>query len=229
MLAELAERLRASLGIEQKQDIQAIANRLNSLDLNGDQSEILLGDDCAAIPDCEGYLLLAAEGMLPSLVKTDPWFAGWCSVLVNVSDIYAMGGRPIAVVDAVWSSSQEKAGPIWDGMIAASRALNVPIVGGHTNCHSEYEAVSVAILGRSQHLISSFQAEPGDVLLLVTDFNGKPYPQFPYCWDTATHATFPISIQRKLAFLPQMAAVEFLRCGKRYQYGRHCGDNVDAT
>lgn len=225
MLEELANRLRVSLGIEQKQDIQAIANKLNLLSPNGNRDSILLGDDCAAIPDGDGYLLLAAEGILPTLVQDDPWFAGWCSVLVNVSDIYAMGGRPIAVVDSVWSQSQEKADLLWEGMIAASQALNVPIVGGHTNCHSEYEALSVAILGRSRHLISSFKAQPGDVLLLVTDFRGKPHSRFPYCWDAATEASAH-SLQRKLAFLPQLAAVQFCDAGKDVSMGGIVGTTL---
>ena len=136
-LAELAGRLRQSLGIEQKKDIQAIAQKLAGQKLASWTSQIgetpiHLGDDCAAIPDAEGYLLLAVEGMWPVLVDADPWFAGWCSVLVNVSDIYAMGGGPIAVVDALWSQSTEPAQALWDGMIAAAQAFKVPIVRGHT-------------------------------------------------------------------------------------------------
>jgi len=225
MLAELSKRLRASLGMEQKQDIQAIAAKLQALNPKGDRAAILVGDDCAAIPDGEGHLLLASEGMWPTLVERDPWFAGWCSVLVNVSDIYAMGGRPIAVVDALWSSSQQKAELLWDGMIAASQRLNVPIVGGHTNCHSDYDALSVSILGRSQHLISSFKAQSGDVLLLLTDFKGHPHPQLPTCWDAATEATSQ-SLQRKLAFLPQMAAVNFCDAGKDISMGGIVGTTL---
>jgi uncharacterized protein len=132
MLSAFADRLRAAIGMAQKQDIQPIAQKLAAARLTSDASPILLGDDCAAIPDGDGYLLLAAEGMWPTLVEHDPWFAGWCSVLVNVSDIYAMGGWPIAVVDALWSESIDQAEPLWQGMLAASQALNVPIVGGHT-------------------------------------------------------------------------------------------------
>jgi len=73
MLVELAAKLRQSMGILHKQDIQITARGL------GEQwnEAILLGDDCAAIRDRDGYLLLAAEGMLPQLIETDPWFAGW--------------------------------------------------------------------------------------------------------------------------------------------------------
>ncbi|MEM6614614.1 MAG: AIR synthase related protein, partial [Cyanobacteria bacterium P01_C01_bin.72] len=97
-LEKLTVNLRKSLGIVHKQDIQ-IASRL----LNLNNSAIAVGDDCAAIPDGDGYLLLAAEGMWDVLVKEDPWFAGWCAVMVNISDIAAMGGVAIAVVDTIWT------------------------------------------------------------------------------------------------------------------------------
>ena len=35
-----------------------------------------VGDDCAAIPDGDGYLLLAIEGFINDFVAADPWFAG---------------------------------------------------------------------------------------------------------------------------------------------------------
>lgn len=237
MLVDLANQWRRSLGIEQKQDIQAIAQKLSHWFPAQDNTTILLGDDCAAIPDGDGYLLLAAEGMWPTLVQTEPWFAGWCSVLVNVSDIYAMGGRPIAVVDALWSQATEPANTIWNGMIAAAKTFNVPIVGGHTNCHSPYDAVAVAILGRAQTLITSFNAQPEDALLLLTDFAGQPHPQYPF-WDAATQAD-PVVLRTKLNLLPQWAEAGLCTAGKDISMGgilgtalmlletSHCGAQID--
>ena len=217
MLAALAERLRQSLGMEQKQDIQSIADQLAKFGTIPDAESILLGDDCAAIPDREGYLLLAAEGMWPTLVKNDPWFAGWCSVLVNVSDIYAMGGRPIAVVDALWSQSNDQAKLLWQGMITASQRFKVPIVGGHTNCHSPYQALSVAILGRAQNLITSFNAQLGDTLLLLTDLDGQPHSLYP-CWDAATEADSE-TLLKKLDLLPDLAQRQLCDAGKDVSMG----------
>ncbi|GAB4478578.1 MAG: methanogenesis marker 2 protein [Elainellaceae cyanobacterium] len=194
----LIKKLRASLGILHKQDIQAIAQSLRL-----DASDILLGDDCAAIPDGDGYLLLAAEGMMPFFVENDPWFAGWSAVMVNVSDVYSMGGRPIAVVDALWSQSAEHSQPLIDGMMAAAAAYQVPIVGGHTNCHSIYDALSVAILGRAKRLLSSFSARPGDRLLMVVDFRGKPHTRYPF-WNASTNAD-PARLRADLELLPQLA------------------------
>lgn len=218
MLGAIAAELRQALGILQKQDIQPIAQRLGPwVSSRGDQTPILLGDDCAAIPDGDGYLLLAAEGLWPTLVAAEPWFAGWCSVLVNVSDVYAMGGRPLAVVDALWSQSEHQAEMIWAGMMAASRAFDVPIVGGHTNTHSPYEGLSVAILGRARSLITSFAAQPGDTLLLLADFNGQPHPTYPF-WDAATQKV-PAALQAKLEILPTLAEQGLCNAGKDVSMG----------
>lgn len=214
MLVELVTQLRQSIGAIQKQDIQGVVRLLSQQQA---ARNILLGDDCAAIPDQDGHLLLAAEGMWPLLVETEPWFAGWCSIMVNVSDIYAMGGRPIAVVDTIWGTSQAAAEPVWTGMMAASQAYNVPIVGGHTNCHSSYNALSVAILGRATHLISSFNAQPGDVLLVAIDLRGKLHPKHPF-WN-ASEAASPTQLRDDLDVLPQLAASGLCNAGKDISMG----------
>ncbi len=216
MLSALAERLRHSLSLVQKQDIQTASQAL-SVSAEWTSSKVLLGDDCAAIPDGDGYLLLAAEGMLPSLVETDPWFAGWCAVMVNVSDIYAMGGHPIALVDALWSQSTHLTTSIWDGMKAAAEAYRVPIVGGHTNCHSPYNALSVAILGRATQLITSFNARSGDRLLVVSDFHGNPHPTYPF-WNAATTAN-PSRLRENLSLLPHLAKAGLCDAGKDISAG----------
>ncbi|MBD2022628.1 sll0787 family AIR synthase-like protein, partial [Leptolyngbya sp. FACHB-36] len=215
MLASLVAHLQQSLNLLQKQDIQTAAQALSAG--RWAESTTLVGDDCAAIPDGDGYLLLAAEGMLPQLVETDPWFAGWSAVMVNVSDIYAMGGSPIAVVDALWSQSTSSTAAIWAGMNAAAQAYNVPIVGGHTNCHSPYTALSVSILGRAKRLITSFAAQPGDRLLVATDFRGKPHPNYPF-WNAATAAD-PVQLRQNLAILPHLAETELCDAGKDISMG----------
>ena len=212
MLTSLAARLNQSLSLLQKQDIQTASQALNI----GNGAQILLGDDCAAIPDGDGYLLLAAEGMLPIFVDTDPWFAGWSAIMVNVSDIYAMGGKAIAVVDTLWSDRLDNKA-LWAGMKAASEAYNVPIVGGHTNCHSPYKALSVAILGRAKQLISSFKAQPGDLLLVAVDLQGTSHPQYNF-WNAATTAS-PVQLRENLAILPHLAENGLCDAGKDISMG----------
>ena len=214
MLTELVARLQRSLSLPQKQDIQTAAKALGN---TWQSDRILIGDDCAAIPDGNGYLLLASEGMLPKLIDTDPWFAGWCAVMVNVSDIYAMGGRPIAVVDSIWTQSCDQTELLWAGMKAASHAYQVPIVGGHTNCHSPYKALSVAILGRAQKLISSFKAQPQDLLIVAADFRGQSHPDYLF-WNAATNAN-PQQLRANLAILPRLAKNGWCDAGKDISMG----------
>jgi uncharacterized protein len=214
----LAQHLKRSLGIVHKQDIQAIAKFLSS------DGDILLGDDCAAIPDGDSYLLLATEGMMPFLVESDPWFAGWSAVMVNVSDIYAMGGRPIAVVDTLWSQDAQIGQSLLAGMEAAARAYRVPIVGGHTNGHSEYNALSVAILGRADSLISSFQARAGDRLLMAIDLRGAAHPRYPF-WNAAT-TTDPARLRGDLELLPLLAARGLCAAGKDISMGGIIGTTL---
>lgn len=212
-LQQLAAKLRQSLGIVQKQDIQ-ITDRILGLST---EKSVRVGDDCAAIPDRDGYLLLAAEGIWHVLVETDPWFAGWCAVMVNVSDIAAMGGVATAVVNTIWTEDTAKATPLLEGMKAASLAYNVPIVGGHTNFKSAYNALSVAILGRASKLISSFEAHPGDLLVVAIDLRGEMHPQFPF-WNAATKSN-PERLKADLNILSYLAERNLCQAGKDISMG----------
>lgn len=198
----LANALRASRGIAHKTDIAAA---IGALGVSGSGRPIPVGDDCAAIPDGDGHLLFAIEGFINEFVDKDPWFAGWCGVMVNVSDIYAMGGRPIAVVDAIWSAGEPRMRAVLDGMAAASRAYGVPVVGGHSNARSDRGQLSVAILGRGgPRLLTSFDARPGDVLVAAIDLRGgyrEPYPH----WNASTGAP-PERLRADLEILPRLAA-----------------------
>lgn len=220
MLTELVVILQSSLSILHKQDIQTAAETLGQY-AQGSGAPIRIGDDCAAIADGDGYLLLAAEGIWPQLVSQEPWFAGWCSVMVNVSDVAAMGGVPIAVVDALWSTSVEESEPLWAGMKAAAKAYGVPIVGGHTNCHSPYAGLAVSILGRAQRLITSFDARPGDVLVMVVNMAGEYYGDYPF-WNAATEAEAG-RLRSHIALLPQLAESDLVNAGKDISMGGLAG------
>lgn len=221
VLSDLIASLQASLSILHKRDIQTAATAIGQYAQGRDRAQIRLGDDCAAIPQGGSYLLLAAEGLWPQLVEQDPWFAGWCAVMVNISDVAAMGGEPIAIVDALWSESVQASEPLWAGMQAAARAYGVPIVGGHTNCHSPYAGLAVAILGRAQSLITSFDAQPGDELMMVVDLAGDYYGDYPF-WNAATQNN-PMRLRAQLALLPQLAASGWVHAGKDISMGGLAG------
>ncbi|WP_414815804.1 sll0787 family AIR synthase-like protein [Rhizobium sp. IY2] len=215
----LAAKLSTSGGIAAKQDIGTIAARLG---LQGQQ--IAVGDDCAALPDGDGHLLFAIEGFMNEFVAADPWFAGWCGVMVNISDVVAMGGRPIAVVDAVWADGEAGATLVLDGMRAASSAFGVPIVGGHTNMRTERGQLSVAILGRAKTLLTSFDARPGDVLVAAIDHRGRYREPFNN-WEAATDAA-PARLRGDLELLPEIAEAGLALSAKDISQGGIIGTAI---
>jgi AIR synthase-related protein len=203
-VAGLARELGAALGVEHKRDIQAAARALPAL--RGGPwgaAEVRIGDDTAAIPDGDGYLLLAAEGIWPELVASEPWFAGYCAVMVNASDVYAMGGRPLAIVDALFAGSADAAQPLLRGMADAAERFGVPIVGGHTNLHSPYPALAAAILGRARRLLTSFDARPGDDLVVAVDLRGRMHPRHAF-WNASDDAS-PARLRADYGLLPRIA------------------------
>lgn len=209
-LDALARGIRENRGLAHKRDIDAVIGRLG---LGSRAAAVPAGDDCAAIPDGDGHLLLAIEGFLDGFVAADPYFAGFCGVMVNVGDIAAMGGTPVAVVDALWSRDQGHADPVLAGLRAGAEAYGVPVVGGHTNTRNGAEHLAVAILGRAgKRLLTSFDAAPGDVLVAGIDLRGRFREPHPY-WDAATGAP-PQRLRGDIAILAGIAADGLARAAK---------------
>jgi AIR synthase-related protein len=212
-IATLAERLRRSSGIMAKNDIASVAE---SLGLCAD-GVIPVGDDCAAIPDGDGYLLFAIEGFMNEFVARDPWFAGWCGAMVNISDIAAMGGRPTAIVNAIWADGEANAAPVLKGLKDAANTFAVPIVGGHTNIRTDRGQLSVAILGRARRLLTSFDARPGDHLIAAIDLRGRYREPFSN-WEAATDAP-PARLRGDIELLPAIAEAGLSRAAKDISQG----------
>ncbi|ADU72752.1 sll0787 family AIR synthase-like protein [Pantoea sp. At-9b] len=207
-LPALIERLQTFSGIAHKRDIQQVAKQLQEAWPNPNPN----GDDCALIPDGNGYKLLAMEGFINRFVADDPWFAGWCGVMVNLSDIAAMGGRPLAVVNALWDDTLPHAEQILQGMAAASRAYQVPIVGGHTNLRSDQPQLAVAILGETRAPLSSFAVQSGQTLMVAINLRGRWHPP-GYNWDAATEAA-PAALRQAWSLLPELAEAGLIRAAK---------------
>lgn len=214
---DLATALRETRGFAHKRDIPGVLDALAGTLPGGLQDmrqTVAIGDDCAAIPDPSGhgYLLFAIEGFVEDFVKAMPWFAGYCGVMVNVSDIYAMGGRPIAIVDALWSDGLNGATPVLQGLAEASARYGVPIVGGHSNNRSDRGQLAVAILGRAERLLTSFDAQPGDKLVYAIDLRGAYQEPYAY-WNASTEAPAE-RLRGDLEVLPLLAEGGLCDAGK---------------
>jgi AIR synthase-related protein len=203
--------LAASPAFRSKCDIARVAHAIDAAPRAVDRwqeqaGRILLGDDTAAIPDGAGYLLFAAEGMLPALLDRDPYFAGWCAVMVNVSDVAAMGGFPLAAVDVYFHSNAPAADKVLAGIRDACGAYGVPLVGGHTT-RSDHgpHVLAVAILGKADALLTSFGARVGDDILFAVDLRGSYRGVFPF-WNS-TSARAAKDLRDDLAVFGSLAAL----------------------
>ncbi len=215
-LAELADFLVSHPAVAEKAGIHRAFEP--ALEVSGN---VRLGDDCAAIPNPagHGHLLFAAEGMLESFVEEDPWFAGYSAVMVNLSDIAAMGGRPLAITDVIWTPSDEISSKIWQGIQAASHSYGVPIVGGHTtHVDSGKATLAAAVLGHAgDRLITSFDAKPGDHLVIAIDMHGAYHGGKPF-WNAST-TTPPERLRSDLELLPSLVEKGLCHAGKDISNG----------
>jgi AIR synthase-related protein len=208
-LEDLAQSLCTSASFRAKRDIARFAERIEAAPhavarWKERPERILLGDDTAAIPDGGEYLLFAAEGILPEFLQQDPYFAGWSSVMVNVNDVAAMGGFPLAIVDVTFHSPSSNIPAVLSGIRDACAAYGVPLVGGHTTCRETGpDALAVAILGRAERLLTSFGAKEGDAVILGIDLRGGYRSGFPF-WN-ATKGRTPMSLRGDLALLGSFA------------------------
>lgn len=181
------------------------------------------GDDCAALLHGDEYVLFAAEGMQSAFVRADPWFAGFCAVMVNVSDVCAMGGRPWAITDVLYLGSGDTQ-RVLEGMLAASQMFGVPIVGGHTSRSSGDTLLAAAVLGRARRLITSDGARPGEVIVQAVDLRGS-YRGDGGNFNAATTAT-PEALRWALSLLPELAEAGLVRAGKDISMAGLCGTLV---
>jgi AIR synthase-related protein len=150
-------------------------------------------------------------------VASEPRFAASCAVLVNASDVYAMGGQPLAVVDALFAGDAAAAEPMWQGLAEGAERLGVPVVGGHTNLHSPYPALAAAVLGRARRLLTSFDACPGDDLIAAVDLRGQMHPRHPF-WN-ASVGVAPARLRGDYALLPRLAESGLAAAGKDISMG----------
>ncbi len=147
-----------------------------------------VGDDGAPVPGSD--LVAACDAVLPSMVERDPRWAGWCSVLVNVNDLAAMGADPVGLLDAVAGPDQAGVAAVLDGLRAAAQAYGVPVLGGHTQLGVP-PSLSVTALGRTAHPVPGGGGRAGHQVRLTADLGGGWRPGYTgRQWDsTSTRRT----------------------------------------
>ena len=215
-LSELVKSLQSFKGVSRKNSIENVTKTLGDVyNITGD---VLLdfGDDASAIDIGDNQVvLLAADGIWGDLMNVDPYWAGYCAVLVNVNDIAAMGGKPIAMVNIMAVDNDEIYDEILSGIVDGCRKFNVPMVGGHLHPDAEYNSLDVAIAGiaSKDSLITSSGAKVGDKVLVAIDIDGRQYPGIPLNWDT-TYEKDAKLVQDQIKIMQKIAEEHLPSAGK---------------
>ncbi len=113
-----------------------------------------IGDDTAAISNGEQITLLTkdllVEGVHFNIMYTPLKHLGYKSIVVNLSDIYAMNGRATHVIVGIAVSSRytvEALKEIYEGMMLACEKYQVDLVGGDTTASVSGLSISVTAMG----------------------------------------------------------------------------------
>lgn len=204
-LAAVVSKIRNYPGLLRKRPIQGVFEKLVARTGFGPQLPNY-GDDAAVIPWRDGFLLLAADGIMPQLLLNEPYAAGKASVMVTVNDIYSMGGRPIALVNVLAYGPEEGRERVVEGIRKGCEKLRVPMVGGHLHPDPEITvpSLAVAILGWANRPLRSHLARPGDDLILALDLQGQRGCQSVMSWDANSGKTSEEILDR-LETLPYIA------------------------
>ena len=114
-----------------------------------------IGDDCAVMPSGEGELLFSTDLLMEGVHflrnESSPEDVGWKAAAVNLSDIAAMGGTPVATFLSIAlpkDAQGEWADRFIEGYTEISRQYDVPLLGGDTTSSLRDIAVNVGVLGR---------------------------------------------------------------------------------
>ncbi|MCV7421916.1 GNAT family N-acetyltransferase [Mycobacterium yunnanensis] len=143
-----------------------------------------VGDDGVPLPGSD--LVAACDAIIPSMVERDPEWAGWCSVLVNVNDLTAMGAAPTGLLDAVGAPTTSLLTRIVRGIARASQAWQVPVLGGHTQLGVP-ASLAVTAFGRTSSPIRAGGGSAGDVVRLTADLAGDWRPgHHDRQWDSSS-------------------------------------------
>jgi uncharacterized protein len=158
----LAAAIRDLPALHAKRDLQLV-RRLGPV---GD------GDDGALIAHGDEWIVLCGEAILPSFVAAQPRAAGASAVITNVSDVRAMGGRPLAILDMLVSPDEAHAALVLEGLAWAAELLGVEVVGGHLTMGGA-ASLSATCTGIARRPLRAAAARPGDVLLGAFCLEGR--------------------------------------------------------
>jgi thiamine-monophosphate kinase len=149
-----------------------------NIEIKNASTIIGVGDD-AAVLDHFGKQVIVTTDMLVEGIHFDLMYAplkhlGYKSVIVNLSDVYAMNGIPQQITMSIAVSNRfsiEALDEFYEGVYAACEKYNVDLVGGNTSSSKKGFIISVTALGEVApgKYVKRSTAKAGDLLCVSGD------------------------------------------------------------
>jgi thiamine-monophosphate kinase len=140
-----------------------------------------IGDDAAVISEGEQRTLVSTD-MLVEGVHFDLSYVplkhlGYKAVVVNLSDICAMNGKPEQVTVSIAMSNRfslEAVEELYDGILAACEKYQVDLVGGDTTTSNAGLVLSITAIGtvHKNDVVYRNTAKPTDLICVSGDLGG---------------------------------------------------------
>lgn len=137
-----------------------------------------VGDDAAVLDHFGKQIVvttdLLIEGVHFDMVYTPLTHLGYKSIVVNLSDIYAMNATPAQITLSIGISNRfsvEALEEFYEGVYAACEKYNVDLVGGDTSTSNKGFIISVTAIGEvsPDHFVKRDGAEKGNLICVSGD------------------------------------------------------------
>jgi thiamine-monophosphate kinase len=155
-----------------------IEHLTKNIELQNVSSILGVGDDAAVIDHFGKQSVITTdlliEGVHFDLVYTPLKHLGYKSVIVNLSDVYAMNAMPTQITLSIGFSNRfsiEALDEFYEGVYAACAAYGVDLIGGDTSSSQKGLIISVTAIGEvvPEKIVRRNTARPGDLLCCSGD------------------------------------------------------------
>ena len=176
------------MGNQKKQTLISELGEFGLIDRLTNQFEIKnsstlkgVGDDAAVLDYRNKCVLLSTdlltEGIHFNLMYFPLKYLGYKSVIVNLSDIYAMNGTPKQITVSMALSNKfsvEAVEELYSGIYQACENYGVDLAGGDTTSSLTGLTLSISVLGEANRdsVVYRSGAQPGDLLCVSGDLGG---------------------------------------------------------
>jgi thiamine-monophosphate kinase len=155
-----------------------IEHLTKNIELQNVSSVVGVGDDAAVIDHFGKQTVISTdlliEGVHFDLIYTPLKHLGYKSVVVNLSDIYAMNATPTQILVSIGISNRfsvEALDEFYEGVYAACEKYGVDLIGGDTNSSQKGFIISVTAIGEvtPDKFVKRSTARKGDLLCVSGD------------------------------------------------------------